>query len=50
MIVAAWNYSTVQLAGGEGNCSVQSIVTCRNLVSQSLNVTVDNIDMLCRYN
>jgi len=49
VIVAGRSYNIAESSDGGANCSVQSVVTCRSLVSQSPNLTADIIDLLCGY-
>ena len=47
LLTAVGDYGIVEPVNG--NCSVQSVAGCRNLVSQSPNLNTDDIDQLCRY-
>jgi len=42
-------YSVEEPVNIDGNCSVESVTQCRNLVSQSPDFTAGNIDQLCQY-
>jgi len=47
VITATVNYTLTESL--DDNCSVQSVNACRSLVSQSPDLTTNNVDQLCRY-